>query len=113
MGCSRIAILHQGRLLCLGSPSQLKSTYGSGFILEVHADESSGAGIIDFVTSALGGQLKEARIGSARFVLSKPGQSMSEVFRTLEQAKARLGIHEYGLSQPSLEQVFLNVVGSQ
>ena len=33
--CSRIAILHQGKLLCLGSPSQLKSTYSSGFILEV------------------------------------------------------------------------------
>ena len=33
--CNRIAILHQGQLLCLGSPSQLKSTYSSGFILEV------------------------------------------------------------------------------
>lgn len=33
--CNRIAILHQGKLLCLGSPSQLKSTYSSGFILEV------------------------------------------------------------------------------
>ena len=79
----------------------------------MHAHESRGAGIIDYVQSALGGQLKEARIGSARFVLNKHGQSMSDVFRHLEEAKARIGIHEYGLSQPSLEQVFLTVVGSQ
>lgn len=80
---------------------------------QVHADESQGAGIINFVQSALGGQLKEARLGSARFVLGKSGQTMSEVFRILEDAKSRIGIHEYGLSQPSLEQVFLTVVGSQ
>ena len=33
--CSRIALLHKGQLLCLGSPSQLKSLYSSGFLLEV------------------------------------------------------------------------------
>lgn len=33
--CSRIAILKKGRLLCLGSPSQLKSIYSTGFQLEV------------------------------------------------------------------------------
>jgi hypothetical protein len=81
--------------------------------LQVHAEESQGAGIIDFIKTALGGQLKETRIGSARFVLSKTGQTMSEVFRILEEAKSRIGIHEYGLSQPTWEQVFLTVVGSQ
>ena len=82
-------------------------------MLQVHADESQGAAIIEYVQSALGGQLKEARIGSARFVLNRHEQSMSDVFRHLEEAKAKIGIHEYGLSQPSLEQVFLTVVGSQ
>ena len=33
--CSRIGILHAGRLLCLGSPARLKSIYGSGLFLEV------------------------------------------------------------------------------
>ena len=34
--CSRIAILDKGRLLCLGTPSQLKDAYGSGLQLEVN-----------------------------------------------------------------------------
>lgn len=35
--CSRIGILHEGRLLCLGSLSRLKATYADAFILEASA----------------------------------------------------------------------------
>ncbi len=38
-------------------------------------------------------------------------QSMARVFRAMEAAKADLGVQAYGLSMPTLEQVFLSVVG--
>ena len=38
--CSRVAILHKGRLLCLGTPAQLKSLYSDGFLLEVSFAEA-------------------------------------------------------------------------
>ena len=38
-------------------------------------------------------------------------QSMATVFRAMEAAKGALGVEAYGLSMPTLEQVFLAVVG--
>ncbi len=38
-------------------------------------------------------------------------QSMARVFRVMEAARAELGVQAYGLSMPTLEQVFLSVVG--
>lgn len=38
-------------------------------------------------------------------------QSMARVFRAMEAAKVELGVQAYGLSMPTLEQVFLSVVG--
>lgn len=35
------------------------------------------------------------------------------MFRAVEAARLRLGIQTYSLSQPTLEQVFVNVVGGQ
>ncbi len=38
-------------------------------------------------------------------------QSMGTIFRLMESAKQTLGVTAYGLSMPTLEQVFLSVVG--
>ena len=59
----------------------------------------------------LSGVLNEEHIGIAKYTLTRSGINIADAFRTMETAKARLGITEYGLSQPSLEQVFLTVVG--
>ena len=39
--CSRVGIMHRGRLACLGSPQHLKALYGSGYLLEVSRRDSS------------------------------------------------------------------------
>ena len=41
--CSRVGIMVNGVFRCLGTPQQLKSTYGEGYRLKVRAE--SGAGI--------------------------------------------------------------------
>lgn len=69
--------------------------------------------LIPFIETELGGVLSEAHLGTAKFSLQKLGLTLASAFRTMENAKARLGIKEYGLSQPSLEQVFMNVVGDR
>jgi ABC-type multidrug transport system ATPase subunit len=37
--CSRIGIMTQGRLQCLGSIQHLKSRFGSGYHMEINAHE--------------------------------------------------------------------------
>lgn len=38
-------------------------------------------------------------------------QSLANVFRVMEGARASLGVSAYGVSMPTLEQVFLSVAG--
>jgi ABC-type multidrug transport system ATPase subunit len=33
--CDHIAIMINGRMVCYGSPSQLKKTYGEGYMLNI------------------------------------------------------------------------------
>jgi hypothetical protein len=40
-------------------------------------------------------------------------QSMARVFRLMEEARSALGVQAYGVSLPTLEQVFLRVVGHE
>ena len=40
-------------------------------------------------------------------------QSMARVFRLMEDAREALGLQAYGVSLPTLEQVFLRVVGHE
>jgi hypothetical protein len=51
-------------------------------------------------------------LGRARFALPlAPGRSPARVLRALEAAGPALGVTAYALSLPTLEQVFLNVIG--
>ncbi|EIE27381.1 P-loop containing nucleoside triphosphate hydrolase protein [Coccomyxa subellipsoidea C-169] len=112
--CTRVGIMHQGRLRCLGSSSHLKLRFGGGYLLEVHAadDDAAQARLAAYVARELGGEETEDRhFGRAKFRLPACGQSMARVFRAMEAAKADLGVQAYGLSMPTLEQVFLSVVG--
>lgn len=68
---------------------------------------------MDFAAAQLDAAPAEAPAGGRlRFALP-PGSSLPAVFRAVEAARQQLGIQTYSLSQPTLEQVFVNVVGAQ
>ncbi|KRX40871.1 ATP-binding cassette sub-family A member 3 [Trichinella murrelli] len=87
--CSRLAIMAGGEIKCTGSPQQLKSKYGKGYLLIVRV--KSEQLIVPFVR-----MLEQ----------SFPGLSVE----TLETMIEPCGIVDYMLSQPSLEQIFLTCV---
>lgn len=83
-------------------------------LVQVHTgSREHQAAVTSFVERELSGVLNEAHIGTAKYTLRQPGLTVANAFRTMEMAKADLGISEYGLSQPSLEQVFMTVVGDR
>jgi ABC-type multidrug transport system ATPase subunit len=51
--CSRIGILVDGRLACLGSPDHLKHRYGRGYQIEVSLAAAGGAGHEDELAAGL------------------------------------------------------------
>ncbi|XP_064640640.1 cholesterol transporter ABCA5-like isoform X2 [Lineus longissimus] len=120
--CSRVGIMVNGLLQCIGSTQHLKGKYGSGYILALKVNAS-----IPTRLEELKGQLHDFVIehfphavlveGFGNMVtykiLKDDIQSLAKVFAALEDGKSRMSIEEYSFSQSTLEQVFLNFAKNQ
>ncbi|XP_072383028.1 cholesterol transporter ABCA5-like [Diabrotica undecimpunctata] len=114
--CSRIGIMVNGELRCLGSSQHLKNLYGAGYNLEVKLATQQGTDLNqklkeleNYVFSLFPNAVLQETFGD-RLIFSVPQQSvpsLANCFRSLEDAKCRLNIEEYSFSQTTLEQVFL------
>jgi len=124
--CDRIAIQVMGQLRCLGSPLHIKHRYGSGYQLELFWKPASGrftavAGpadpIVDFVRSKLTpeAQLLEQHAGRYLFQLPLMGGflTLGRIFSEVQSNMEAVGITDYSLTQPSLEQVFIRFAREQ
>eukprot|EP00245_Coleochaete_scutata_P002052 TRINITY_DN12630_c0_g3_i1.p1 TRINITY_DN12630_c0_g3~~TRINITY_DN12630_c0_g3_i1.p1 ORF type:complete len:174 (+),score=27.45 TRINITY_DN12630_c0_g3_i1:81-524(+) len=131
--CSRIGIMVDGRLKCLGSPLHLKNRFGLGFVLtlvmESVSEEQQGtpvrgsqpeasppspsdaAPVDTFVLSniARGGRLVRTSGKTRKYQLKE--FDISSLFQLLESktVKQRYGIREWQLEQAALEDVWLRV----
>lgn len=107
----RIAIMSGGRVICCGSSLFLKKLYGTGYKLVIVTLKSCN---IESLTLAVQSQVESAKFRSIvtrEVVYNLPSEEKSRfhhLFRYLEQNKTALGISSYGLSETTLEEVFLN-----
>lgn len=121
--CSRIAIVNDGVLRCLGPQVVLKSLYGGGYHLFIncqkpnyHSNEDQ-AEIIESVKSFVSNVLPAAVIlsefnGNLIYQIPLGCCKVSNIFSEFEQNKVRIGIADWGISQSSLEDVFMKVIGA-
>jgi ABC-type multidrug transport system ATPase subunit len=124
--CTRLTIMVNGQLRCLGSPTQLKAKYGGGYTLMVKAilskENDSCARIRKFIAANIPeAALAEESVGLFRYGLGGRGSNevadgevpLANIFQTFEQATKEGGelegcVSDYTLSQTSLEEVFLH-----
>lgn len=124
--CGRIAMQVKGQLRCLGTPSHLKTKYGSGYQVELYCDhlksnyDASQAKekVTTFVVTRIDGDATLLEFHASRFVfqlspMREGGCSLGSIFTELEQHRHSLGITDYSVTQSSLEQVFLRLAREQ
>ena len=120
-----MGVLVKGRLRCLGSPQSIKKKYGSDYSLIVRAHPSKLPAIRTFINTLFpspstssgrenGGPRSFASEsdsgGQARFGV--PIQTLPELamlLHELETKRASLGIEDYSVSQPTLQQAFFRL----
>ncbi|XP_077556222.1 phospholipid-transporting ATPase ABCA3-like isoform X2 [Haemaphysalis longicornis] len=129
--CSRLAIMVNGRLCCLGSPQHLKNKFGSGYSIMIkvtggkpwaasvtsHSSYSSKDdslstevdGVKNYMQARLPGiELIGAHNGLLEYHLAAPDMGWAEVFDVMDQAKGVFNVADYSVAQLTLEQVFLH-----
>eukprot|EP00871_Galdieria_phlegrea_P003473 jgi/Galph1/4126/GphlegSOOS_G2772.1 len=107
--CDCIGIMANGRLNCVGPPEELKIRLGKGFRLNVLCPRKQ----VHLVRSFIEQQYPEAFLdhclaGSLIFWLPR-NVMISSVFDVMEKAKEKLSIQDWGISQSTLEDIFISV----
>ncbi|OCT62577.1 ABC-type organic anion transporter ABCA8 [Xenopus laevis] len=114
--CDRVAIMVSGKLRCIGSIQQLKSKFGKGYLLEIKVKDSHQVDQIHKEIIRIFPHAARQDRFSSLLVYKMPVdnvQSLSQAFLLLEEAKRAYNIEEYSFSQPTLEQVFIELAKEQ
>mmetsp|Transcript_12717 Transcript_12717/g.12847 ORF Transcript_12717/g.12847 Transcript_12717/m.12847 type:complete len:450 (+) Transcript_12717:1285-2634(+) len=121
--CSRIAIVNEGVLRCIGPQVVLKSLYGGGYHLFINCQKPSHHSsedqeeiveqVKDFVKNVLPAAIILSEFnGNLIYQIPLGCCKVSSIFSEFEQNKLKIGIADWGISQSSLEDVFMRVIGA-
>jgi ABC-2 type transport system ATP-binding protein len=116
--CDRIAIVDRGRILALGTPDELRRRVQAESIFRIELDQLpeqgglAGIGALPGVVSAVRADVDGESAGSDRVAL-KVALANDSALTSVVTAVAERGSHLVGLekSEPSLEDVFVELVG--
>ena len=111
--CSRIGVLHRGKMRCVGSPQHLRAKYGSGGVLKVYLTQAhSSAEVLAEVEEKLRGLcLQEIHPSLLSFNLERE-VSLSDVLSLLLEMKESGRVADFSLGQSSLDDVFLRIIAA-
>lgn len=117
--CTRLAIMVNGRLVCLGSPQHLKNKFRHGYTLFCHM------GLKDGYVSSSNELLTHLKVvfpdievlddnqGYVHCRIPEKNATFAEIFGRMELAKKHYNVEDYSVYQTTLEQVFLTLTQNQ
>jgi len=108
--CTRIGIVSKGKLKCIGSQQHLKKKYGKGYKIQFSFDISFAEQIHQYITGLIPSAILVGDYWGSRVYQTGKEVKLSEVFAEIETKKSKFGIKNWGLSQSSLEDVFLDII---
>eukprot|EP00762_Andalucia_godoyi_P004673 ANDGO_03522.mRNA.1 ABC transporter A family member 7 len=107
----RIGIMSLGRLKCLGTQLHLKNKFGQGYRISTSFDESDAGRVISMMKEiAPTSQIVSQFAGTATFEVPRKDILLSNLFAEMESRKETSGVKDWGVSNTSLEDVFLELV---
>ncbi|CAG8563001.1 1690_t:CDS:2 [Ambispora leptoticha] len=111
--CNRIGIMAKGTLRCIGPQLRLKDVYGRGFKISISCRPKNLERATAYIESLLPPTAKklDSFVTNVSYEFEpKPGL-IPRLFSEIEKNKKQNGIDDWGLSQTSLEEVFLRIIG--
>ena len=104
-----IAVIDHGRVIAEGTPAQLKASVGSGALHVRLLDPAERAEAAEALERALDGEVHLERDPAA---LSAPCASAERAAEAVaELTRSGVGVADFSLGQPSLDEVFLALTG--
>ncbi|CAL5006555.1 unnamed protein product [Urochloa decumbens] len=109
--CDRIGIFIDGEFHCIGTPNELKARYGGTRTLTIMTDPKH-KGEVDKLVNQLSPSTYRfySMSGTQKFVLPHREVGLDDVFRVVETLRRAFPVLGWGLTDATLEDVFIRVV---
>jgi len=115
--CTKIGIMVNGELKCIGSLQHLKSRYGEGYTLlaKISKDSITVKKFLEFILESFPNSLlKENRDCFLNIQIDNNSiNSLSSIFSLIEKNRLVYSIEYYVVTQTKLEQIFLEFASRQ
>ncbi|OMJ19519.1 ABC transporter A family member 9 [Smittium culicis] len=111
--CNKIGIMAQGTMRCIGSQLRLKQLYGSGFLVMISCNKMYLPQAKNFIESMLpsDAQIVDNFINGASWEFKPQPGLIAYLYAQLDSLKDKYHIDDWGISQTSLDEVFLRIIG--
>ena len=106
--CDRVGIVDRGKLLALDTPARLKERAPGGTLIELQLDTEAQR-LVSAVTTLEGVLRAEAQGTVLRAYSERGGRIISPLIQLVEDAGAH--VRNIGLTEPSLETLFVSLTG--
>ncbi|XP_037433265.1 ABC transporter A family member 7-like [Triticum dicoccoides] len=108
--CDRLGIFVNGGFECIANPKELKTRYEGTYIFTMTTSLEHEHEIAQLVLRLSPSAKRIYHIsGTQKFELPKQEVKIADVFHEVERAKCRFNIHAWGLTDTTLEDVFIKV----
>ncbi|KAJ4824172.1 hypothetical protein Tsubulata_011903 [Turnera subulata] len=111
--CDRLGIFVNGSLQCIGNPKELKARYGGSYVFTMTTSGSNEQEVVNLVRLLSPNAERTYHMaGTQKFEMPKDEVRIADVFHAVELAKSRFPVYAWGLSDTTLEDVFIKVANS-
>ena len=110
--CDEIAIINKGRMIATDTPAGLKQKYGGVKAIEIKLKESTTQSVMHIIRPIAGGSVIETPAeGTIRISSTEAQEMLVKIIVSL--SKNSVHIDSVSVNPPTLEEVFLSVIGKQ
>ena len=111
--CTRIGIMAQGSLKCIGSQKELRERYGSTYELTFtvpKGTDKSDSALHQFMLQHCPSAATVSSFGETRvFTVDKSDMELADLFETILEAQSKKLFTEWGINNTSLDEVFIAI----
>jgi len=112
--CTRLAIMVNGKFMCLGSLQHLKNRFGTGYTLTVRCPSASQEIFLQYLSDSLpSAKLEDSHCSQMKFKVPQQETRLSNVFNVMYSAKVSSLIEDYSVSQTTLDDIFVKFASQQ
>jgi len=112
--CDRIGIFVAGELRCIGGPKEITKTHGGHYVISATCSAGMQQRVHDFFKSVSGNaQCTYAVAETMKFSIPLEDIKISELFGKLQAQANAIGLTDWGISNASLEEVFISIAGPE